>query len=352
MNRKILFVVRSKLGDTLINYSLIRKYVDLNPSHDVYFLLRKDYASIIKNEVGLKIIPFSNKGMMYLKLLLLRLTKPKFDILAILFGSGIPNRYIGLITNAKRKIIWDKKDAPHIFEQGINLHIENHTSPGISVINKFDEKYRPPHILRIPSLINVRKLSKHFAIGIVPLSLELRRNMDVSSLRMLINFLKQKYPKKIIRVYINPKDQGARAMIENNFINEIELIKIKKLEDIVSSYSELIAWFGVDTGLYHLAVSFGIPSTIFFGPTQPRSVVMSKQANVSAFRLKGLKNLHCDEKSCRKPTCLNHNISLFSTTKKLKINFNELPEACLLRRIPKKNINLIKNFHRIKAKES
>ena len=130
------------------------------------------------------------------------------------------------------------------------------------------------------------------------------------------------------------------------------MIFCKILEDIVSSYSELIAWFGVDTGLYHLAVSFVIPSTIFFGPTQPRSVVMSKQANVSAFRLKGLKNLHCDEKSCRKPTCLNHNISLFSTTKKLKINFNELPEACLLRRIPKKNINLIKNFHRIKAKES
>ena len=75
MQKRILFVVRSKLGDTLINYALIRQYVDLNPDDIVFFLVRKDYASIIKNEIGIKIIPFSSKGMMYLKLFLLHLKK-------------------------------------------------------------------------------------------------------------------------------------------------------------------------------------------------------------------------------------------------------------------------------------
>lgn len=347
MQKRILFVVRSKLGDTLINYALIRQYVDLNPDDIVFFLVRKDYASIIKNEIGIKIIPFSSKGMMYLKLFFLRLKEPKFDILAILFSSGKPNKYIGLLTNAKRKIIWNKKDAPHIFEEGINQYFDHHSSPGISVINKFDSKFTPSHILSIPSLVNARNLKKHFAIGIVPLSLELRRNMDDLSLKILIDTLKKKYPKTILRVFINPKDKGAKAILENKYINEIEIIKIEKLEDVVLRFSELIAWFGVDTGLYHLAVSCGIPSTVFFGPTQPINVVMKKQPNVRAYRLEGLKNLHCNEKGCRKPSCLHLNISLFSKIKRLKINFSELPELCPLRKITKKNIQVIKNFHNI-----
>jgi len=347
MQKRILYVVRSKLGDTLVNYALIRQYVDLNPSDIVFFLVKKDYASIIKNEIGMKIIPFSSKGMMYLKLLFLRLKEPRFDILAILFGSGKPNKYIGLLTNAKRKIIWNKKDAPHIFEEGINQYFDHHSSPGISVINKFDAKFTPSHILSIPSLVNARNLKKHFAIGIVPLSLELRRNMDDLSLKILIDVLKKKYPKTILRVFINPKDKGAKAILESNYINEIEIIKFKKPEDVVLRFSELIAWFGVDTGLYHLAVSCGIPSTVFFGPTQPRNVVMKKQPNVRAYRLEGLRNLHCDEKGCKKPTCLHLNISLFSKVKTLKTNFSELPELCPLRKITNKNIAVIKNFHRI-----
>lgn len=347
MQKRILFVVRSKLGDTLINYSLIRQYVDLNPDDNVFFLVRKDYASIIKNEVGLKIIPYTNKGMMYLKLFFLRLKEPKFDILAILFSSGKPNKYIGLLTNAKRKIIWNKKDAPHIFEEGINPYFDHHSSPGTSVINKFDSKFVPSHILSIPSLVNARNLKKHFAIGIVPLSLELRRNMDDLSLKRLINILKKKYPKKILRVFINPKDKGAKAILENNYFAEIEIIKVEKLEDIVSRFSELIAWFGVDTGLFHLAVSCGIPSTIFFGPTQPINVVMKKQPNVRAYRLEGLKNSHCNEKKCTKPSCLHLNISLFCKTTKLNLNFSELPELCPLRKITNKNLYSIKNFHKI-----
>ncbi len=347
MQRRILFVVRSKLGDTLVNFAIIRKYVDLNPNDKIFFLVRKDYARILHNEAGLKIISFSSKGEMYLKLIFLRLTAPAFDILAVLFSSGRPNKYIGLLTKAKRKIIWNKKDAPNIFEEGIKPSMTHHISDAMRVIRKFDPKFKTPDILSIPSLVNARNLNKQFAIGIVPLSLELRRNMNDSSLRNLINTLKKNYPKVILRVFINPDDNVARDILEKNFIDEVELIVFKNLEDIIARYSELIAWFGVDTGLYHLAVACGIPSTIFFGPTQPLNIVMKKQPNVKAYRLAGLKNLHCDEKGCKNPVCLHTNISLFSNIQEEKVNLNNLPEHCLLRGCPTKQINIIKNFHNV-----
>ena len=38
--RRVLFVLRGKLGDTLLRYSAVRAYADANPSDDVTLLVR------------------------------------------------------------------------------------------------------------------------------------------------------------------------------------------------------------------------------------------------------------------------------------------------------------------------
>ena len=95
-------------------------------------------------------------------------------------------------------------------------------------------------------------------------------------------------------------------------------------------FRSLAAWYGTDTGLYHLAVACGIPATVFFGPTQPHKIVMPAQPDTKVYRLAVLGDKHCDEKSCARPLCLHANIAAFAHTQ-TTTRLDETPAGCPLR---------------------
>ena len=98
-------------------------------------------------------------------------------------------------------------------------------------------------------------------------------------------------------------------------------------------FMSLVAWYGTDTGLYHLATAIGIPATVFFGPTQPHKIIMPEQTNVRAFRLTALGQLHCEDKSCRRPLCLHAAIATWGNTS-CATRLDETPPTCPLRVLP------------------
>ena len=138
MSRRILFAIRSKLGDTLISYACVRAFADshsavssavssalssapssiAHPQDQITLLTRSAYAGLLQDEMGIRIVQFNSRIEMFFKLMWLRFTEPAFDVLAVLWGSGAPVKRIGQWTKARRKIAWNKKFAPAIFEAG------------------------------------------------------------------------------------------------------------------------------------------------------------------------------------------------------------------------------------------
>ncbi len=53
-NRRVLFLVRGKLGDTLTAYASVRAFADRHPDWDVALLTRTDYARLLEGEAGVR----------------------------------------------------------------------------------------------------------------------------------------------------------------------------------------------------------------------------------------------------------------------------------------------------------
>jgi ADP-heptose:LPS heptosyltransferase len=333
MSRRVLFAIRSKLGDTLISYACVRAYVDAHPDDQITLLTRSAYCDLLTSENGLRVIGFNSRIGMFFKLLWLRLTTPAFDVLAVLWGSGAPVRRIGQWVDAKRKIAWSKKMAPDIFEESVLPADCWLIDPAASTIRMFDPNFSAPQALRIPSLVARRAATSHRGVGIVPVADELRRNLDGPALLQLIDAVRARHPFLPIYVFVNPVNQGAETVAAQDFPENVELRTFSSLSDLVTQYMELSAWYGTDTGLYHLAVACGIPATVFFGPTQPHKIVMPAQPNTTVYRLAVLGSAHCDVKSCTQPLCLHASIAAFAGLV-AATPLAHTPSACPLRAHP------------------
>ena len=354
MSRRILFAIRSKLGDTLISYACVRAFADshsaassalssapssiAHPQDQITLLTRSAYAGLLQDEAGIRIVQFNSRIEMFFRLMWLRLTEPAFDVLAVLWGSGAPVKRIGQWAKARRKIAWSKKFAPAIFEAGALPPDPLLIEPAASVIRVFEPGFATPLALRIPSLITRRRASLqhaagHHAIGIVPVADELRRNLDAAALMQLIAAVRARHPDAPLRVFVNPVNDGAETVVAQGFPANVELRSFTSLDDLVNQYMTLAGWYGTDTGLYHLAVACGIPATVFFGPTQPHKIVMPAQPDTKVYRLAVLGDTHCDEKSCARPLCLHANIAAFAGVAAIT-RLEETPAGCPLRAHP------------------
>src|SRR6266550_3689136 len=78
MPRRVLFVIRGKLGDTLVAFATVRRYADTFPDDEVTLLTRSGYAALLAEEKHIRILGFSSRIGMLLLLLRLRF-EPVFD---------------------------------------------------------------------------------------------------------------------------------------------------------------------------------------------------------------------------------------------------------------------------------
>jgi ADP-heptose:LPS heptosyltransferase len=317
MPRRILFAIRSKLGDTLISYAAVRSYMDTHPQDEVTLLTRRNYAQLLEGEVGLRVIGFDSRIAMLAKLFWLRLSAPTFDVLGILFGSGAPIAAMGRWVKARRKIAWNRKSAPEIFEQGNLPRDHNYIEPAMSVIHLFAPDVPTPVRMTIPSLAAryaAAAATRPVVIGVVPLADELRRNFDAPTLLLLLAHLRRLHPQATLRVFVNPDSEDARALMRTALPDNCEYYGFTDLRDLVDQYMHLRAWFGTDTGLFHMAAAIGVPATVFFGPTQPYKVVMPGEPDVTAVRMQVLGQSHCEQKACTRPRCLHQAVADFCAT--------------------------------------
>jgi len=138
----------------------------------------------------------------------------------------------------------------------------------------------------------------------------------------------------------NPRDEGAGALSGMSWPKAVVWRPFRNLRALLTEYLQTSAWYGTDTGLYHVAVALGLPATVFFGPTQPWRVVAREQPNVKVVRLVGLGQAHCDVISCRNAACLHHAVAIWAGNS-APIDSSGTPANCPLRNLESESLERI-----------
>ena len=332
MTRRVLFVLRTKLGDTLIHFQTVRAFAARHAGDDVWLLTRADYAPLLEGEPGVRLVRFANRAAMIVKLLWLRVTQPAFDALAVLIGYGPAMLQIAKLVRAKRRLFFDAR-FPEAYPEHPPAYAEtNLVDRSWQTARLLDPDLPRPVALALPALAATRspRAASEGPVGVVPLSNELRKNMDAATLGALVAQVQARHPGRRVWVILNPTDRGADGIRAAPLPEGAELRTFRKLAELVPILRELGAWYGTDTGLYHLAVAMGIPATVFFGPTQPKLIVMPAQSDVSAVRIEALGDAHCDEKACTRPACLHQAVAVWHG-RRAAPRLDDVPSGCPLR---------------------
>lgn len=329
--QRILFVIRGKLGDSLVLYTMVRAYIDTRPQDEVSLLIRKDYAHLLAHEAGVRVIPFGSRLEMMARLVWLRLTGSKFEVLAVLWGFGPPVLRIAQLVKARRKIYLDSRYPKSYPEWPPHANYETLVDPGWLVTQVFAPGIAKPMQLQIPGLAALRaRTSKPGAIGVIPAADEDRRTFDLATLGILLSEVAKRHPGEKIWLIVNPRDRGAGMFLKMPLPAHVEVKRFSNLEELLAIVLEIDAYYGTDTGVYHLATAMGIPATVMFGPTQPEKIVLAKQPHATWVRLRVLGNEHCEVKDCSRPLCLYQCVASFAVAD-CATPIEATPPACPLR---------------------
>jgi len=110
----------------------------------------------------------------------------------------------------------------------------------------------------------------------------------------------------------------------------VEIKRFSTLSELADIVSRLDAFYGTDTGVYHLAAAMGVPATVLFGPTRPKAVILPAQPNATGVRLSVLGDAHCDITECTRPLCLYRCVAGFAGAD-CGTPIEATPPACPLR---------------------
>lgn len=329
MTRRVLFVLRGKLGETVVAFATVRAFADAYPGDEVTLLVRANYAPLFKRETGLRVIGFSSRIAMFAKLLRLRWLEAPFDALLVLVGAGPPIARLGRMVRARRRIYLDGrfKDVYAEWPQVPADH--RHFEPAWRVARSYEPRLAAPRYSRIPSLAARHRPVK--VVAIAPVSDEPRRSMATGTLHTLIAALARWHPGCEIQVLVNPADRDVQPLLAAELPAGAYFERFPTLQALVEALCRLEHLYSTDTGLYHLAAAIGVPTTTYFGPTQPWKNGFPAQAALTRVRLAALGGDHCDEKQCRQPVCLANAIALHAGAQS-NSSVDSTPPGCLLRR--------------------
>jgi len=331
MPRRVLFVIRGKLGDSLVAFATVRRYADAFPHDDVTLLTRSAYVPLLRGEAGLRILGFSSRIDMLLLLIRLRF-EPAFDALLVLWGFGTPIIWLGRLVRARRKIYLDARYST-IFAEYADLSPDRlQSEPMWRVAKKFEPTLPQPKYLEVPSLA-AKRSSNPKSIGVAPLADESRRIMSPHTLAILLQMIVRLHPGAPVRVFVNPSDRGAQELMAVGLPTYAEFCFFPQLDDLVSGFAELAHIYCTDTGLYHLAAAMGIPATVYYGPTQPWKNMMPAQPGARGVRIRVLGAAHCEEKSCQRPLCIEAVVRAVAAEPGLE-SLEGAPTGCPLRSHP------------------
>lgn len=334
MGSKVLFLVRDKLGDTLIAAALAIAWARAHPEAKAVLMVRSAYLPLLQGEEGVRLVPYRNAAQAYLWALLTRLSPRAYDALVVLRGFGSRIARFGRLVKAKRKIHFNGRWSGVFPEYPPPLAVElERDSPirdaSVRAIQILSPDFAAPDTLFLPSLANRRHpaASRDGFVGICPLTDEARKNLSPAAIGALIGHLRQLFPGRSLRILI--RQQGEAGFFAPA-IDGVPVVEFKSVDGLLAQFSEMGAYFGADTGLFHVAAAMGIPSQIVFGPTQPQKILFPGQA-ATAWRLRCLGDRHCDSKDCITPVCIDQAAANLVGFRELVPIPAEVPTACPLR---------------------
>lgn len=324
-----MFVIRGKLGDSLLAFMVLLEYAAAFPDDEITLMVRKAYVPLFLADTPGKVVAFGSRVEMMLKVLWLRARRIHFDVLGILWGFGPPIAWIGRWVSATRKIYLNPK-LPSIYpewpkDQTVNSLVD----PAWKVARLIEPTVRKPDRLRLKALSELHSTLCTDAIGIVPVADEPRKCLDAESLLILLDAVRVGKGKRPIWVLLNRGDEGAGPLLDMKYPRGCTPKYFSNMKELIDLQAGLSEWMGVDTGLYHLAVSMGVPATLFFGPTQPGKNVLPGQGTKS-YRIAELRNEHCEVKTCVSPFCLYRVMELYGNRPFAPLSEGSVPEGCLL----------------------
>ena len=326
--RRVLFVLRGKLGDTVTCFATARAYADAFPGDEVTLLVRASYAPLFVGEAGMRVIGFASRLAMYARLLRMRWFEPPFDALMVLLGAGPPVRRLGLMVRAARKIFVDGRFR-EVYPEWPDVpkdHVQS--EPAWRVARLFEPRLAQPLRSSIPSLAARRRPAQ--IVAVAPVSDEPRRSLAPGILHTLVGALAQRHPGCAIRVIVNPSDEDALPLLAAGLPAGAQFERFTSLQGLVESLCRAERLYSTDTGLYHLAAAIGVPTTTYYGPTQPWKNGFPEQPGLTRVRLAALGGAHCEEKHCRQPACLEKAVALHVGTN-MALQVAGTPQSCLLR---------------------
>ena len=322
-------MLRGKLGDTVTCFATARAHADAFPDDEVTLLVRANYEPLFAGEAGMRVIGFSSRIAMFAKLLRMRWFEPPFDALLVLLGAGPPIERLGRMVRAGRKIFRDGRFR-EVYPEWPDIPTDHvQSEPAWLVARAFEPRLEQPVCSSIPSLAARRQPAR--IVAIAPVSDETRRSMAPQILHALITALARRHPGCAIQVLVNPEDEDARPLLTASLPAGAQFERFSSLQALVASLCRLEHLYSTDTGLFHLATAMGIPTTTYYGPTQPWKNSFPAQPRLTRIRLAALGGEHCEVKDCRQPICLEKAVAL-QVGAEFSLRVESTPQGCLLRR--------------------
>jgi ADP-heptose:LPS heptosyltransferase len=307
----VLFLIRDKLGDSLIAANVALLFARHYPHWSVSVMIREAYAHALANEPDLRVIPYRSGVGASLRAWWWRVTGRRFDVLGVMRGFG--RRTMSLVCRipARRVIAHDRGLAAVatdiVATEPGDSGEEPHHGPAWRVARAIEATLPEPAMLSFPGLTSRWRATTKRYIAFCPISDERRRNIPAEALEALYVRLQRLHPDREVLVLVREAD-------DLKALERAPAIPVRAFHTMPALIEVLLQsghFYGTDTGLLHLAMAMGMPCTAFFGPTQPHRVLPAMQPDVVALRTPALGERHCDVKACTNAVCITRAVMTF-----------------------------------------
>jgi hypothetical protein len=142
--------------------------------------------------------------------------------------------------------------------------------------------------------------ARHILVS--PFSTDIRKSLATADVRVLLAWLKRKFPQARLTLALAPGEEGkAGAWPAGEFFlfGKSEA----RSREFLRLVQEVDLFVGVDAGPLHLADALGKPGLGIFGPTAPETI-LDAASHILPLRSEKLQGVFCAVQSCKDPHCL------------------------------------------------
>ncbi len=280
MNKRLLIIRFSALGDVTMAIHLINALIRENPGLEIFFLSKPVFYQLLKN-LPIKTIDNNLKGRHKGIVGLWRLARDinKYDIDSIADIHGVIRSYIldlfMILQGKKVKIINKERKKKKQLIKGKNVKIKHTFERYAEVVKKLGfivniEKYEPNFIFETRTEIENKFIEENKKnIGLAPFAAHKTKQYPLEKMEQVIKLLDDK-GYNILIFGGGPKEKEQAEKWEKKFDNVKSVIGKLSMYEEVGLIKKIDAIATMDSGNMHLASLVQTPNIIIWGGTHPQ----------------------------------------------------------------------------------